>query len=188
MKQINPSYNSSESEDITAEITLALYFLFKVLTCSCTLFIQSRMVVAGFHYSHLNDVKYRRYPSFNSHVIFVGFAFCNLEWVIWISRYVQLLPHCLTGNRSFLNFHNRSQQADEEQITEETSPLEAWSTMSISFAGRREFLFLKKKKKSKEQQTLIFTSLSSLEIIHDMKERETKSSGEKKKSNLKSTT
>lgn len=137
MKQINPYYNSSEFEDIIAEITLAPYFLFKVLTCSCTLFIQSRMMVAGFHYSHSNDVKYRRCHSFNSHIIFVGFAFCDLEWVIRISRYMQLLPYCLTGSRSFLNLHKCAQQADEEKKTEETSPSEAWSTMSIPFEGRR---------------------------------------------------
>lgn len=115
-------------------MTLALHFLFKVLTCSCTLFIQSRVMVAGFHYSHSDDA--RRHHSFHSQIIFGRLAFCNLEWVIRISRYMQLLPHCLTGNRSFLNLHKGTQQADEEKKTEETSPLEARSSVSIPFEGR----------------------------------------------------
>lgn len=128
-------------------MTLALYFLFKVLTCSCTLFIQSRMMVAGFHYSHSNDIKYERCPGFKSHLIFVSFTFCNLKWVLRISRYMQLLSQYLTRNR-FSASWQRCLALWWRKEKWRDIPTEAWSTMSIPFEGRREFLLKKNIKRT----------------------------------------
>lgn len=133
-------------------------------------------MVAGFHYSHSNDIKYERCPGFKSHLIFVSFTFCNLKWVLRISRYMQLLPQYLTRNRF---------SASWQRCTALWWRKEKWRDIPLRSMVHhvnpfwREERISLKKKKSKEQQTLIFPSLSSPEIICEMKGSETKSSGKR---------
>lgn len=94
-------------------------------------------MAAEFHYSHSNDVKYRKCHGFNSPITFLGSSSSTLEQVIRLARQMQLLLLCFAGNRRVLNLQNSVQQAAKEKKTEETASLEAQTTVPITLEAIR---------------------------------------------------